>query len=581
MPSRLIKLILLCCILVATAACYFPGLTSHFIFDDGVNIINNPHLRIEDLSLSSLWQAAISSNAGPLKRPISMVSFALDYYVAGMDAHHFKMTNLGIHLLNGVLVFILTRLLLKLYQRIQKPGKNTRNNFWIAIAVSTIWLLHPFNLTGVLYVVQRMTSLSALFTLAGLILYLYGRNCLLNGNRSGLIAIIASIFIATPLAALSKENGALLPFFILATEATLLRWHTSDLTTRRILMLLVGLSTAVPVLFGLFYIWSHPGAVSGGYLIRDFSLSERLMTEARVMWFYTHMILLPNMTMMGLHHDDIPISGGLLSPPSTLFSILGLLFLMGMAIALRKKHPIFAFGIAFFFIGHALESSILPLEIAFEYRNYLPMFGILLPLTYYTLNPAFHPSTIRLRQVSFIVIVMIFSGLTLSRAQEWGEPFKMRLLEVERHPFSLRAHTDVAAIYNYLPARSQEEAVDFYNKALLHYQRAADISPMNVAGWFGVIVVNSERGLATDPLVVKTLEQKLATIPFSPPNVNALIGLQKSVINGQSSINPEVVDGLFNAALSNPTLTGAYRSLVLMAFSEFQLKMEHQAKEQK
>ena len=567
MFSRIYKPFLLLCILGVAVACYLPGMSNHFIFDDGVNIAKNPYIQIEHLNPASLWQAAASGNAGPLKRPLSMLSFALDYYVSGLSASHFKMTNLGIHLVNGMLVFILCGLLLNLYHRIHRIASDDDASFWIAAAISAIWLLHPFSLTGVLYVVQRMTSLSALFTLAGLVLYLYGRKRLLDGNRSGFIAVAASIFVATPLAALSKENGALLPLLILLMEITLLRWRAPDQTTRRILVTIVGLTAVVPVLAGMFYIWHNPGLISGGYLIRDFSLTERLMTEARVLWFYMHMILLPNMAMMGLHHDDILISKSLFSPLSTAPSIVGLLLLAAGAFVLRNKHPLIAFGAAFFLMGHVLESSVFPLEIAFEHRNYLPMLGILLPLAYYILNPQFHPSSLRLRRASFLMLIILFASLTASRAQQWGDPLQMRMLEVQRHPHSVRANTDMAALYHNLPARTPDEALDFYTRAIFHYQQAAESSPTNTSGLFGMLVVNAERGMPVSSTLIDTLEGKLATVPFNPPNVNAMVGTARCIKSGKCSVSPEIVDRLYRAALSNPTLTGVYRSHVVSEFS--------------
>ncbi len=60
-----------------------PGLSGYFFFDDTINIIENPHLRIDSLSLDSLMQAAFSGSAGPLGRPLSTLSFALNYYFTG------------------------------------------------------------------------------------------------------------------------------------------------------------------------------------------------------------------------------------------------------------------------------------------------------------------------------------------------------------------------------------------------------------------------------------------------------------------------------------------------------------------
>lgn len=574
MSFRITKFFIAFCILAATIVCYFPGLSGFFVFDDGVNIVKNPHLRIDELSMAALQQAAASSDAGPLRRPISMMSFALDYYASGMDARAFKITNLGIHLLNGALVFFLIRLLLRLYQKIQGARLEPHNIDWVAMAVCAIWLLHPLNLTAVLYVVQRMASLSAMFSMVGLILYLHGRELLVDGRRSGWMAILASLFLATPLAILSKENGVLLPFFILAAEAILFRWQTTAPSSRFLLMLVIGLTTALPLLYGLYYIALHPSAVTGGYQLRDFSLPERLMTEARVMWFYLHMILLPNMNMLGLHHDDIEISRGLLSPLSTLPAISGLLLLVTGIWAFRNRHPIIAFGLAFFLIGHVLESSVLPLEIAFEHRNYLPMLGILFPFAYYATIPGAHVSSLRWRHAGLIILLVLFGGLTAVRANQWGEPFQMKLLEVQRHPLSVRANIDAATFYDNLPARSNEEAVYFFNKAVFHYQQAADILPSSTSGLFGLLVVHAKRGLAIDDNLLRALVLRLSEVPFNPPNVNALIGFARCANSGECTVSPEVVNMLYSAAVSNPTLWGKYRDQVMLEFSQLVSKSQ-------
>lgn len=556
---------LLFCLIAITVACYLPGLTGHFVFDDGVNIGINPFLRIESLDFSALWQAASSGGASPLSRPVSMASFAINHYFFGMDPYYFKAINLAIHLANGMLIFILVRLLLGLHLRIRGAADDNVAS-WIGLAVAATWLLHPFNLTGVLYVVQRMTSLAALFTLAGLALYLYGRKKLLDGNRSGFFAVGAALFIATPLAALCKENGVLLPLLILVTEAILLRWNTPDRSARGMLVAIVGLSAVVPVLLGLFYVLKNPDLILGGYAWRDFSLTERLMTEARVLWFYLHMIVLPNMGEMGLHHDDILISRGLLSPWTTLPAMAGLLLLAMGAFALRNKQPLITFGIVFFFVGHAMESTIIPLEIAFEHRNYLPMLGILLPLAYYTLTPWLHLSSVHVRRAAFLLLLILFAGLTATRAQQWGDTLMMRTLEVERHPRSVRAHTDLATLYFYLPPTSREDEIDLYNKAMLHFRQAAENAPSNIAGLTGMLAANAERKLPMDEALLATLEQRLATVPFGPPNKNSLIGVVRCIASGECPVSAEVVERLYRATMSNPLLTGNHRSQIISEF---------------
>lgn len=566
MPNPAVKPAVLFCIMAIAIACYLPGLAGHFIFDDGANIRINPFLKIDRLDFSSLWQAASSGGIRPLSRPISMASFAIDYYLFGMSPYYFKATNLAIHLVNGLLVFVLVKLLLGLHFRI-RGAANDDTASWIGIAVAAIWLLHPFNLTGVLYVVQRMTSLAALFTLAGLTLYMSGRKRLLDGNRSGVFVIGAALFVFTPLAALCKESGVLLPLLILVCEATLLRWSAPDRHFRRMLAAMVGLSVAVPLLLGLLYVLRNLDLILGGYVWRDFSLAERLLTEARVLWFYLHMIVLPNLGAMGLNHDDFLISRSLFSPWTTSSAVAGLLLLATAAFALRNKQPLITFGITFFFAGHAMESTIIPLELVFEHRNYLPMLGILIPLAYYALSARIHLTSARGRRAAFVLLVALFAGLTAARAQQWGDTLMMRTLEVERHPHSVRAQNDLAKLYDYIPATSQEEANDFYRKARFHYQQAADNGPSSIAGLFGILAMNAHRGLPVDESSLEALEQRLATVPFGPPNTNTLIGAARDFADGHILVNSKVVGRIFRAAISNPLLTGSHRSLIIAEFS--------------
>ena len=99
--SRTNQLLSLLLLAVLTFAVYSPGLHGTFSFDDGPNIVQNNALKIHSWSPDSLWQAALSGDAGPLKRPVAMLSFALNYLTTGLDPYYFKLTNLFIHLLSG------------------------------------------------------------------------------------------------------------------------------------------------------------------------------------------------------------------------------------------------------------------------------------------------------------------------------------------------------------------------------------------------------------------------------------------------------------------------------------------------
>src|SRR5690606_470084 len=91
--------------------------------------------------------------------------------VHGPDSWGYKYHNLLIHLLNGLLLFwLLQKLLPRLAPQITPETT-------VAIAGLTVatWLLHPLLMSTVLYAVQRMAQLSALFTLAALLCYVFAR----------------------------------------------------------------------------------------------------------------------------------------------------------------------------------------------------------------------------------------------------------------------------------------------------------------------------------------------------------------------------------------------------------------------
>lgn len=569
-------LLLFVCSLVLAFFCYRPGLNGDFLFDDKVNIVENAYLKIDTLDTASLKAAGISMRGGISGRPISMVSFALNYYLAGPAAYGFKLTNLIIHLLNGVCIFVLSMLVLGIHRRRHAPELSPDRLRWISLAVASVWLLHPLNLTAVLYVVQRMTSLSALFVLLGLTAYLYGRQRQLDG-RSGWSWILAAFLLFTPLAAFSKENGALLPVFMLLAEAVLLNFQAPTTKSRFALMGLFAATVILPAAVLAVYFIHDPSRLLAGYNARDFTLPERLMTEARVLWFYLRLVVAPDISQLGVHHDDIAISRGLLTPYSTLFACIGIAALAATAFLLRKRHPVAAFGILFFLLGHSIESSVIALEIAHEHRNYLPGYGILLVIFYYLLLPAGHTQRRRelirgkvtpgMLQALAVILAIFFGAITAIRAGQWADPRVHPLIEVRHHPDSVRANTEAAYMYVVQPIFSAEQAEENYRLALSHYQKAADLSPNGTSGLLGLVGLNAMKGRPIEEHWVRELEHRLEHLPFSPDSANSLMHLEKCLTSGNCNLSSQFMARLLQAALRNPKLSGTAHSSLQFALS--------------
>jgi hypothetical protein len=572
---KLAPRLLLLVAMLAAVLLYRPGLHGPFLFDDGFNIVENQSLRLQDFSKEELLGAAYSIPNGIFGRPLSMLSFSFNFYADRNDiqpfpsAYSFKATNLAIHLLNGVLVFLLTRLLVAFYRERRQPDLPASYPAWLALAVSAAWLLHPLNLTTVLYVVQRMTGLAAMFSFLGLGAYVWGRTRLCKGLRGGMPAVLSSLFVFTPLAFLSKENGLLLPLFILVTEAVLFRLEAARPLGRQFLIACLALLVILPGVLVAGYLALHPEFFLAGYGRREFTLPERLMTEARVVWFYLRQIVLPSTALMGVFHDDVAISRGLLDPVLTLPAIAGILALPIAVWFLRWRQPLVAFGIAFFLVGHGMESTVYPLELVHEHRNYLPMFGILLAFFHLLLTPVLAVSTRKPRAALAMLLIPLFAVGTHSRANDWSSPFSLWSMEVEHHPASIRANIALGDLYAGAMTFDPSAKAGNHQLAQQSYEQALAVNRYNVTGLFGLVELSKLHGKPIEKSWLADLKHGLENEPIPPGTNDNLIRLAMCKLQEDCPLQIREIDELVRAPLGNPRVTGRDRALIYNALTVY------------
>ncbi|HUS25275.1 MAG TPA: hypothetical protein VM369_10030 [Candidatus Binatia bacterium] len=353
-------------LLVAMALCatlYWPALHGPLVLDDFPQIAP---LLDEEREVDTGRE--LFSSSGVTGRPLSMATFLLDRAVHGSDLAGWKLTNLLLHLACGALVFGLAGALARAAGIALPQG--------LALAVAAIWLLHPLQVSTVLYTVQRMTQLAAAFSLAGMWAYTAGRTRQLAG-LPGAPARLGLAAACVPLAILAKENGALLPLYLLLVEALLFRFSGDGIARRR--LGIAGIALLLVIAAAMAWALAHLlPMMRAGYAASDFTPATRLLTEQRVVASYLGQIFAPWPGRMGFYHDDVPMSAGWLQPASTLVAALLLAALAAAAFWLRRRLPLASLGILLFFAGHAIESTLWPLLPMFEHRNYFPLFGAVL-----------------------------------------------------------------------------------------------------------------------------------------------------------------------------------------------------------
>lgn len=537
MPSfkRLAPPVALLALLALAWLVYSPGLRGSFLLDDvpalqGLQTVHNT---------GDAYRYILTGTAGKLGRPVSLASFFIDDHSWPASPYRFKRTNLLFHLLTGVFLAWLSLLLCR---TLNKHRETT--NQAIAVTVMAIWLLHPFNVSTTLYIVQRMAQLSTLFIVIGLLCYTHGRKIVARRIKTGYLWMTGGIVLGGLLATLSKENGLLIIPFAIAIEYLVLRKTGIDAPARWNSW--ASCFLYLPLLAFTFWVTWHFSSIQAGYGKRDFSMGERLLTESRVMFDYLAHVIVPVRQGTGVFHDDYAISTSLTEPISTLLSVIGLICLGLIAFLSRNRHPVLSLAIAWFFIGHLMESTIFPLEIYFEHRNYLAMYGILFALVY-------HVFTVRGSLSKFLKASLLLFGVlvtfTTARATTlWGNPLLCATFWALEHPMSYRSQQNAASIW--LRYGNFEKAETFLKKA-------ASVHPDKASPWLQLALVGCLQGQALNEKDFQTLLDRVSGAAYDTASAQTLeFFLQTQKRERCTTLTPEHTLRLVKTLQANP----AYQS---------------------
>jgi len=513
-------LVVLAIIVALGALVFLPGVSGPYIFDDYSNLIENTYVQLTTLDAESLYRAGFSLGMGPTHRPVSMVSFGLNYYFSGGfgDSTPFKLTNILIHLANGLLMFWLVYLILKCYVEThavavtQKLLISPQKYAYVAAAIALLWLTHPIHISSVLYLVQRMTELSAFFTLLALICYVIGRQRLHSDRSVGLMLVLLGTPLFGVLGVFSKENAALLPVFIFVLELTLFPslwpwkyWHRLPTTTKRLIEI-AGITVAIIVaIVTVRY-------AMAGYGSRNFTMIERLLTEGRVLVFYLSLILVPRINEFSLFHDGFEISHSLITPWTTVPSIVGLLALALWAFHARRTAPLLSFGIFWFLGAHLLESSIFALDVIHEHRNYLATLGPLVAVVHVINRGSIKLGHNRL-WLLLPTMIVVFASITFMRAGQWSDFHTLFNYEVTHNPNSATTHAGMGVVL-------MEQGK--YDDAIQELRRAAELQPQEASYLLVMHMFAARAGKHLDEKDYQETSQRLATGHFTPTTGQAL-----------------------------------------------------------
>ena len=517
-PGKCNWLFAVCSLLVMLLIIYGNSFSGEWHFDDYHNIVDNRNIRLQSLFQEEIQKTLFGVTDGSerqrIGRPIAYLSFGLNYLFGGTEVFGYHLVNFIIHYTAAVFLFFL------IYRTLQLPLLRDRygeSAYAIALLSTFFWATSPLQVHAVTYIVQRMASMAGLFYVMTLYFYLRARTA--NTGRSR-IAFYFFSGISALAAFGTKENTAVLPVALLLFDLFFIQGVSAH-SAKKALKWVVP-SLAVVIGLGLIYIdfSSVLGVYEAG--VRPFSPMERLLTQGRVLFFYASLLLYPIPSRLTFLHD-IDISRNLLDPWTTLAAIIGIALCLLFATVKARKYPLLSFTILFFFVNHLVEGTVIPLELIYEHRNYIPSMLFFVPIAVLMVRCldyfSYHKGVQVFMAAGFALLLAFQGHTTFERNAVVSSDLHLWLDNVRKAPGLSRPHINLAR--HYYEAGMYEQAYGEL-KTAEDLNRDTNLRQIGIASYnLGIYYLYQSKDVGrAEQQFVRALER----YPGYPP---AVVGLAK------------------------------------------------------
>jgi len=389
---------------------YAPALNGPFVFDDTYLPYHTPGFH----NTLGAWTTGV--------RPLLMFSYWVNYQFS-QAPFGFHVTNVLIHLLNSLLVFLI----------VGKLAQRDSSDWLLPAFAAAVFLFHPIQTEAVAYVAGRSESLSVLFFLAAFAVFLYRRRPAVSWPSAIAVLILFGA------AAASKEHTLVLPALLLLTDYY---WNPGFAFSgiRR------NWRLYVPIAFGaaggmVLLVRFLARASSAGFGLKEFTWYQYFFTECRAFFVYLRLLVWP----AGQNLDwDYAISRNILDH-GAIFGLVAILVLVAAAIYFRRRYPLASYGFLVYVLLMAPTSSFVPIkDPVAERRLYLPMIGMLLVAV-----AALARMRVDRRKLAaaMCAIVAVLAVLTYQRNQLWASDIAIWEDAARKSPGKQRVHFQLAHTY--------------------------------------------------------------------------------------------------------------------------------------
>jgi tetratricopeptide (TPR) repeat protein len=404
-------------------------------------------------------------------RPVTLLVFGIQKELFDNSAPAAHWVNVLLYLL---LIQIMFSFLRKLFPDIHP---------WMAAMISLLFMVHPIH-TEVVNSVKSMDELlAALFGFTSWLFFLKAT----DKNDFDAIGVIAAGFFFA-LALFSKESAivfmVLIPLSLLMLrQKTIGKVLTISLPLIFITILFLFVRTQVMTSQSD----NTDLAVLDNVLNAAKTFGEKTATRAVILFYYFKLLFIPWPLNWDYSYNQIPLTNW-----SSVMAWLGLLIygaLFIFSVLNFKKQPLISFCILFFFIASSPTNNLFILNGATVGERFLfvPSFAFALAITYLLGKYAqvswsdFTGKHKRLFLISIFSLLIVFTGLTMSRSSDWKNNLSLFEKGVERSPNSSRAQYSLATTYMTEAGKTEDpaEKTNFFKKSIEHFTKSMEILPQN------------------------------------------------------------------------------------------------------
>ena len=419
---------MLAIVLLISFLVYLPVFNNKLLaWDDDLYLKTNP--LVHSINLKDIFSEYVMGNYHPL----TILTFAVEYQIFGLNGTGYHVVNLLLHLLNVILVFYSINLLVK------KPI--------VALVASLLFGIHPLHVESVAWAAELKDLLYTFFFLASYILYLR----YLTERQKKFYVFSLLLFC---LSLLSKAMAASLPILLLLTDYFKGRKINGKTLLEKLPFILLSIG------FGIVAIWAQKSA--GATEAVNFSFLERIVFACY--GFITYIIQLFFPLNLSAYYPYPVNTTESIPALYYIYPVLFICLLIAIFYSLRVTKKYF-FGIGFFAVTIFLVLQLLPVggAIIADRYSYIPSIGI-----FYLAGEGFNfLLNKKLKVLAFGLLALFtifFSVRTFLRCDIWKDDFTLWSNVISQYQTVPLAYNNRGHIY--LNEGKNDLALLDFNKAI-------------------------------------------------------------------------------------------------------------------